>query len=443
MLIVELDNELVFPIIELLMGGAGTPVEAAGRDLSEIEEDIMLDVSTLLARQAEAVWRVPNLSLVPGARIKPTLMHHCFAPSEKVAVLRFGVEIAGTTGSFKLVLPTELLNVLMSQINREQPQKDARVWSFPTPPLRERILDCDFEVSSELTGLKVAVRDLIALQPGSVLKLRAPIRNPGVLSAGGRGDASKRCRSATAPSAQRNLVAVSHPQIGRGDKNHGRSCQEESGQFLCKRVCSVARRNGGSRDRIALDARSHQGPDTPSNKGMPVHFRLEVQGAISGECFVEFYEPQISELVSKITKQQVTELTDELCEGLAQVISSATTGLAASLEAKFGALTFKVDRVAGLAFGGMFVVPLAVSESQPHEQVLLYFGGQLLDALSAGEDGEAGRRNRGTRRFFSQSEAGDGCRTECLASLRPAAVASARGAGTDERFGHRVGSDGR
>jgi hypothetical protein len=89
------------------------------------------------------------------------------------------------------------------------------------------------------------------------------------------------------------------------------------------------------------------GPDTPSNKGMPVHFRLEVQGAISGECFVEFYEPQISELVSRITKQQVTELTDELCEGLAKVISSATTGLAASLEAKFGALSFKVDRVAG------------------------------------------------------------------------------------------------
>ncbi len=92
----------------------------------------------------------------------------------------------GTTGSFKLVLPTEFLNVLMTQINRDQPQKDARVWSFPTPPLRERILDCDFEVSSELTGLKVAVRDLIALQPGSVLKLRAPIRNPGVLTAGGR-----------------------------------------------------------------------------------------------------------------------------------------------------------------------------------------------------------------------------------------------------------------
>jgi len=130
------------------------------------------------------------------------------------------------------------------------------------------------------------------------------------------------------------------------------------------------------------------GPETPSNKGMPVHFRLEVQGSISGECFVEFYEPQVSELVSKIVKQPVTELTDELSEALAQVISSATAGLGASLAEKFGTLTFKVDRVAGLAFGGMFVVPLAVSESQPSVQVLLYFGGQLLDALSAGEDGK-------------------------------------------------------
>jgi flagellar motor switch protein FliM len=184
-LIVELDNELVFPIIELLMGGAGGGLDTS-RELSEIEEEIMLDVTTLLARQAEAVWRVPSLSLVPGARIKPTLMHHCFAANEKVAVLRFGLEVAGTTGAFKLVLAAEFLNVLMTQINREQPQEDARVRSFPTPPLRERILDCDFEVASELTGLKVAVKDLIALQPGSVLKLRAPIRNPGVLSAGGR-----------------------------------------------------------------------------------------------------------------------------------------------------------------------------------------------------------------------------------------------------------------
>jgi len=184
-LIVELDNELVFPIIELLMGGPGS-AKASGRDLSEIEGEIMQMVVSLMARQAETVWKIPDLSLEPGSRMKPALMHQSFALTEKATVLKFGVEIAGSSASFKLVFPTEFLNVLMARIKLDQPLKKTRIWSFPAPPLRERILDCDFDICSELPGLKVAVRDLIALQPGSVLKLRAPVRNPGMLTVGGR-----------------------------------------------------------------------------------------------------------------------------------------------------------------------------------------------------------------------------------------------------------------
>ena len=183
-MIVELDNELVFPIIELLMGGTGSE-KGIVRDLSEIEGEVMQDVVARFARQAQAVWKIPNLNLVPGTRIKPALMQQSFAMNEKATVLRFGIEVAGTTGSFKFVFPQEFLNVLMAQLKLNQPQKKSRVWSFPAPPLRERILDCDFEISAELPSLRVAVRDLIALQPGSVLKLRAPIRNPGTLTVGG------------------------------------------------------------------------------------------------------------------------------------------------------------------------------------------------------------------------------------------------------------------
>lgn len=184
-MIVELDNELVFPMIELLMGGSGSE-QGIARDLSEIEAEVMQDVVALFARQAQTIWKIPNLSLVAGARIKPALMHQSFALNEKATVLKFGIELAGTTGSFKFVFPQEFLNTLMAQIKLNQPQKKSRVSNFPAPPLRERILDCDFEIAAELPSLRVAVRDLIALQPGSVLKLRAPIRNPGMLTAGGR-----------------------------------------------------------------------------------------------------------------------------------------------------------------------------------------------------------------------------------------------------------------
>lgn len=119
---------------------------------------------------------------------------------------------------------------------------------------------------------------------------------------------------------------------------------------------------------------------TPTEKGTPVHFRLTVHGALSGECFLEFYEPQVSDLISNILKQPIAR-ANEHSEALAQVISSAMEKLAASLEPTYGTLRFTVDRVAGVAFGGMYVVPLAASSDQPEIQVLLYFGGQLLEAL--------------------------------------------------------------
>jgi flagellar motor switch protein FliM len=183
-MIVECDNNLVFPIIELLLGGTGGS-GSNSRELSEIEEEIMLDVISLIVRQAEIAWHMPAMSLTANRRIKPSVLHQYCPPTEKVTCIKFDVDLSGTVGSFQLVFPTSFLNVLIQQIKLDQPQKRGSVRYFPRPSVRERILDCDIEVAAELLGLKVAVRDLVALQPGSVLKLRAPVRTPGTLTAGG------------------------------------------------------------------------------------------------------------------------------------------------------------------------------------------------------------------------------------------------------------------
>jgi flagellar motor switch protein FliM len=185
-MIVECDIDLVFPMIELLLGGRGEPPNNM-RELSEIEEEIMHDLTALIARQAENAWRMPAQSLKSGRRVKASVLHQYCPANEKVAVVQFEIELAGTTGSFQLVFPTTFLNVLIQQIRLEEPQKRGGMRFFPRPNIRERMLDCDVEVAAELPGLRVAVRDLIALEPGSVLKLRAPVRSPGMLTAGGQG----------------------------------------------------------------------------------------------------------------------------------------------------------------------------------------------------------------------------------------------------------------
>jgi flagellar motor switch protein FliM len=180
-MIMECDIDLVFPIIELLLGGTGTSAHGS-RELSEIEEEIMQDVTSLIARQAENTWRMPNMALVANRRIKSSLLHQYCPPNEKVTLVKFVIEIAGTTGSLQLVFPSSFVNVLIKQIKQDHPQKKVGLRYFPKPTMRERILDCDVVVAAGIPRMKVAVRDLIALQPGCVLKLRAPVRSPGMLT---------------------------------------------------------------------------------------------------------------------------------------------------------------------------------------------------------------------------------------------------------------------
>ncbi len=120
----------------------------------------------------------------------------------------------------------------------------------------------------------------------------------------------------------------------------------------------------------------------PASDAAPIQFRLTVEGALHGECFIEFYEPQVADLLSRMSKQPLMGLAEEHKVFFTKFLSPVAERLAASPLAKYGALKFKLERVSGLAFGGMFVVPIAASQGQPELQVLLYFGGQLLDALS-------------------------------------------------------------
>jgi flagellar motor switch protein FliM len=183
--LVECDISLVFPVIDLLLGGNGAHPEDA-RDLSEIEEEIMHEVVVMIARQAEQAWKFPARSLLANRRAKISGLHQYCPAGERITYVAFDVEVAGRRGALKFLFPTSFLNELVKQIKLDQPQKKNRFRFFRSQGIRDRILDCDIVVASELPGAKVVVRDLMALQPGSVLKLRASVKNPGVLTIGGQ-----------------------------------------------------------------------------------------------------------------------------------------------------------------------------------------------------------------------------------------------------------------
>ena len=183
--LMEMDIRLIFPIIDLLLGGAGTSASDEPRDLTEIDEEIMEIITTLIVKEVDRSWRALNLSLTPGHCVKPAQITQIYPANEKLVLLMFEMTIGTTTGPFKIVLPTSFVGFLLRHLKAAQSKKTSILRHLPNPSLRERILDCDFNVAVDITQMRVLVKDLIDLKPGMILKMKAPVKNPGRLTVEG------------------------------------------------------------------------------------------------------------------------------------------------------------------------------------------------------------------------------------------------------------------
>jgi flagellar motor switch protein FliM len=182
--LIEMDIRLIFPIIDLLLGGSGTTSSDEARELTEIDEEIMESITALIIKEVDRSWRALNLSLAPSHCIKPAMIAQVYPANEKLVLLMFEMTVGVTTGSFKIVLPTSFVGFLLRHLKAAQSKKISSR-HLPNPSLRERILDCEFTVSVDITHMRVLVKDLIDLKPGTILKMKAPVRNPGRLTVEG------------------------------------------------------------------------------------------------------------------------------------------------------------------------------------------------------------------------------------------------------------------
>jgi flagellar motor switch protein FliM len=183
--LMEVDIRLIFPIIDLLLGGSGTTTSDETRELTEIDEEIMESITNLMIKEVERAWRVLNLALTPGRAIKSGTISQVFPANEKLVLLLFEMTIGGTIGPFKIVLPTSFVGFLLRHLKAAQSKKTSILRHLRNPSLRERILECDFQVSADITNMRAQVKHLVDLKPGMILEMKAPVKNPGRLTVEG------------------------------------------------------------------------------------------------------------------------------------------------------------------------------------------------------------------------------------------------------------------
>jgi flagellar motor switch protein FliM len=182
--LMQVDSLLVFPIIDVLLGGFGTTAPIS-REMTEIDEDIMEGVAQILCRQLEATWQPMGIEIRLERHQRATQLQNVFRPNEKLTSLTFEIKLNETLGAANLSFPTSFGSSLLREISAS-PRKKVMLRNEQRNVLRDRLLNCSFDSTMGVSNIRIPLRDLIGLRPGGVLDLRTSVENPASLIVGQR-----------------------------------------------------------------------------------------------------------------------------------------------------------------------------------------------------------------------------------------------------------------
>jgi flagellar motor switch protein FliM len=169
--LLQLDLAVVFPLIDVLLGGEGKGAPPA-REITEIEEQIIETVARIICRELQIAWQSLALEFQFEQRQRPDQVQRLMPSEEKTLSLSFEITLAESRGTLNLVIPAVVSNALLRKLAVGWAATKPRVRSDSEPRLRHRLLDCSFRVELGLTSVSVRLSDLMGLAPGQLLILR-------------------------------------------------------------------------------------------------------------------------------------------------------------------------------------------------------------------------------------------------------------------------------
>jgi flagellar motor switch protein FliM len=181
----QMDYSLVFPLLDILLGGTGH-CAAITREISEIEEPIIEDIVKIICRDLEAAWSPIGAKLQIEGRKTPTQMQRFLSPSDKTLCLSFEVRLADVTGMLNFVLPISVANTLLRKLSADTTSKKTPNFGPANEKLEQKLLNCSFPVDLGISDIRLSIETITKLRANDVCSLGIPAKEPAALMIAGR-----------------------------------------------------------------------------------------------------------------------------------------------------------------------------------------------------------------------------------------------------------------
>ena len=168
----EINTNLIFGLIELLLGGSTTSQVKIQRKITEIEKQLVQTLMRVVLRDLNEAWKsVADIAFAVQSLASEPQLLHVLAPAEAVVVIAIEVSVAGTAGLMNLAIPSIFIKRLRHKFDhlRQVRRAESNVQNQLHVAWLIQNTGLDFE--ARLDGGRISTQDLLALQVGDVLML--------------------------------------------------------------------------------------------------------------------------------------------------------------------------------------------------------------------------------------------------------------------------------
>lgn len=177
--VLELNASLIFPILEMLLGGTGKSSATIQRELTEIEQNLLDGLFRIILHDLKEAWKgVTNIDFtIESIETEPQFLQ-VLAPNEAVVAIAVEIRIGDCIGMMNLAMPSIVIKMMRQKFDQQWSVRKTESTDVEQGRVLDLIRGAELELDARLNGPTLLLKDLIDLAQGDVLSLDYPIHKP-------------------------------------------------------------------------------------------------------------------------------------------------------------------------------------------------------------------------------------------------------------------------
>jgi flagellar motor switch protein FliM len=168
--VMELNPSVVFPIIEMLLGGSGKSAVPIQRDVTEIEQRLLDGLFRIILHDLREAWKTVTTVdfTIESMETEPQLLH-ILAPNEAVVSIGIEMRIGETVGMMNIAMPSIVIKMMRHKFDQQWSVRKTRASEVEQATMMRMIREGLMTLEARLEGPTLSIRDLLSLSEGNLL----------------------------------------------------------------------------------------------------------------------------------------------------------------------------------------------------------------------------------------------------------------------------------